>query len=131
MSGSEQHGWAKAKTFTDPIAAQAMRAATADDRFRYMEAGMAPVSCEACGTEVLVRKNSLDQTSVQWQETPSKVCPRFAEARAAGKVSALQDACPNLESSIGHAVRLGVITLPEHGNAAPEFEDNKEDAGNA
>lgn len=92
---------------------------------------MTPVSCEHCGTEVLVRKNSLDQTSVQWQATPSKVCPRFAEARAAGKVSALQDSCPNLESSIGHAVRLGAITLPENEKEVPANEDNTEDAGNA
>ncbi len=90
---------------------------------------MTPVSCEHCGTEVLVRKNSLDQTSVQWQATPADVCPRFAEAQAAGKVSALQDACPNLESSIGHAVRLGVITLPEH-ETEPAHGDSKEDAGN-
>lgn len=135
MSASDPQGWAKAGGWakatgpTDPAAAQSLRAATADDRYRYMEAGMTPVACEACGTEVLVRKNSVDQTSVQWQATPSEVCPRFAEARKAGKVSALQDACPNLESSIGHAVRLGVITLPEP--EASALEDNTEDAGNA
>lgn len=129
MSASERDGWAKAKAFTDPVAAQSLREATADDRYRYMEAGMRPVSCEHCGTEVLVRKNSVDQTSVQWQAEPWAVCPRFAEAHEAGKVSALQDACPNLESSIGHAVRLGVITLPEQENS-PAHGDNTEDAGN-
>lgn len=129
MPTSESRGWAKAGVPTDPAAAQSLRAATADDRFRYMQAGLAPVSCEHCGTEVLVKKNSADQTSVQWQATPWTVCPRFAQARAAGKVSALQDACPNLESSIGHAVRLGVITLP--GPEAPAHEDDTEDAGNA
>ena len=129
MVGSQGQGWAKAKALADPVAAQALRDATADDRFRYMEAGMTPVACESCGTEVLVRKNSIDQTSVQWQATPSDVCPRFAEARAAGKVSALQDACPNLESSIGHAVRLGVIAMPEQ-ESGPAHGDNTEDAGN-
>lgn len=125
-----KQGWAKAKPFTDPVAVAELRAATAGDRFRYMEEGMRPVSCEHCGTEVLVRKSSVDQTSVQWQAVPSEVCPRFAEASKAGKVSALQDACPNLESSIGHAVRQGVITLPES-EKLPELEEDTEDAGNA
>lgn len=127
---AENLGWAKAKAFTDPVAAAQLHAATEGDRYRYMEEGMRPVSCEHCGTEVLVRKSSADQTSVQWQATPSEVCPRFAEARKAGRVSALQDACPNLESSIGHAIRVGVITLPDNENS-PELEINTEDAGNA
>ena len=33
---------------------------------RLEDAGMQPVSCEACGAEVAVRKSSWDQTMLQW-----------------------------------------------------------------
>ena len=111
---SEHSGWAKARTPADPAAQSVLRAQTRADRRLYTEAGLSPVLCERCAAQVLVRKSSDDQTSVQWQARPAEVCPRFADWAQSGQVSALNAACPDLESSIEHAVRDGRISLSVH-----------------
>ncbi len=107
-----QPGWAKARTSTDPAERAALHAATEEDRRRYMVDGMAPVACERCGTSVLVRKLTPQHTSVQWQGDAARACPRFAEWARAGRPTALRDGCPDLDSSIVHAVRAGRIDVP-------------------
>lgn len=119
---TDYSGWAKAHTFTDPAAQSALRAQTRADRYLYTEASLSPVQCERCAAEVLVRKTTDDQTSVQWRSRPADVCPRFAEWAESGQVSALHASCPDLEASIVHAVRDGAISLSVH-----EFDESSAD----
>ncbi|SNS69537.1 hypothetical protein [Rhodococcoides kyotonense] len=103
--------WAKAPDFVnDPARVQEIRAQTVRDRERYLDAGLSPVECRACGTCVLVRKNSFKQTSVQWTSPPSETCPVFRDAGD----SATRDSCPRMQDSIDHAVLEGLVHV--HGN---------------
>lgn len=86
---------------------------TAADKRLYVELGLTPVICRACGTEVLVKKNSGKHTSVQWTSDPAASCPEFAAAVAAGKRSAQVLSCPRLTESIEAAVRDGVVVVPD------------------
>lgn len=105
-------GWAKAPDHGDPEA-------TAADTREFLEAGRTPVRCGGCPSEVLVRKSSRRQTSVQWRGTPAATCPEFAVRVAAGEVSARIDTCPKLRAAIEHAVAAGVLPVPgeEDGHA--------------
>ncbi|MDN5757052.1 MAG: hypothetical protein L0H59_00755 [Tomitella sp.] len=105
--------WAKARTPTDPADIADLHAQTADDRRRYMVEGMTPVACERCANEVLVRKLTAEHTSVQWQSPPTEACPRFAEWARSGEPTALRDGCPDLDSSIVHAVQAGRVEVPD------------------
>lgn len=104
-----QH-WAKAPDFTnDPARAGQIHAQTVRDKENYLDARLSPVECRACGTCVLVRKNSFKQTSVQWTTRPADTCPVFREAGE----SATQESCPRMQDSIEHAVMEGILTVPE------------------
>jgi hypothetical protein len=92
--------------------AQRLASATADDKRLYLEVGLAPVLCRHCGTEVLVKKNSPEHTSVQWHGEPSATCPEFAAAVAGGARSARYLGCPRLKASIAAAVRAGELVGP-------------------
>ncbi|MGA4992192.1 ferredoxin [Nonomuraea bangladeshensis] len=73
---------------------------------------MMPLSCRRCGTAVLVKKNSLAQTSVQWNGDSSG-CPVFAERRASEPgAPAVIPTCPQLRDSIEDAVRSGLLPVP-------------------
>ncbi|WP_182349007.1 hypothetical protein [Tomitella gaofuii] len=120
-------GWAKARTFTDPAERAALHRATDEDRRRYMVDAMVPVACERCGTEVLVRKLTAQHTSVQWQDEPAATCPRFAEWAGTGTPTALRDGCPDLDSSIVHAVRAGRVEVPEEDDPAAGSADTMKD----
>jgi len=68
-----------------------------------------PLACRSCGNQVLVKKNSLEHTSVQWAD--STPCVEFAlvpdinqRARVPG--------CAQLRESIDDAVRGGRIEVP-------------------
>ncbi|MGW0183582.1 hypothetical protein, partial [Nocardia sp. NPDC003345] len=77
--------WAKAPDFADqPARRDAVRAQTVVDKERYLEGGLTPLRCQACHAEVLVRKSSSRQTSVQWTGNPADQCPVFAELSANG-----------------------------------------------
>lgn len=109
--------WAKAPDHrADPRLHAAVEEESAADRFWHLAARFTPLACGACGTRVLVRKNSLAQTSVQWLSDAARSCPRFA-ARAAdgapGGTAQLQS-CPDLRDSIDRAVREGVLEVPDH-----------------
>jgi hypothetical protein len=69
-----------------------------------------PVTCTACGTEVLVRKNSLTQTTVQWQG-PTDDCPELRARREAGELTARVAHCERLRTSIDEAVAAGTVTV--------------------
>ncbi|MFD0361739.1 hypothetical protein ACFQZZ_09830 [Nocardia sp. GCM10030253] len=105
--------WAKAPDFADqPARRAAVRAQTVVDKQRYLEDGLTPLRCQACDSEVLVRKSSSHQTSVQWKGDPAAHCPVFAELAAKGNAPGRPDTCPNLEKTIKWAVDEGVIEVP-------------------
>ena len=91
---------------------RARAAETSADKRLYVEAGLTPLRCRACGTEVLVKKNSDKHTSVQWTGDPVASCPEFAEAAAAGRRSAELLGCGRLKESIAAAVEAGELTVP-------------------
>jgi hypothetical protein len=103
--------WAKAPDFADrPERRAQVRAQTVVDKQHYLEDGMVPVGCLTCGTKVLVRKSSSQQTSVQWTVDPAAACPVFAElAGGPGR----PEGCPNLHRAIQHAVDEGIIAVDE------------------
>ena len=70
------------------------------------------VTCSTCETQVLVRKNSLTQTTVQWQGDTSS-CHELAARRAAGEHTARVAHCGALRTSIDEAVAAGVVTVVE------------------
>ncbi|MEU7559518.1 hypothetical protein [Streptomyces eurythermus] len=65
---------------------------------------MRPVSCEECGTGVLVEKRSLPHTSVQWTG-PTDRCPQLAGS------GARIEGCTRLRASIEREVREGRLTV--------------------
>jgi hypothetical protein len=70
------------------------------------------VACTACATRVLVRKNSLTQTTVQWQDD-TESCLELAARRAAGEHTARVAHCEALRTSIDEAVAAGTVTVVE------------------
>lgn len=106
--------WAKAPDFADQPARRAeVRAQTVVDQERYLEDGLTPLRCQACHTEVRVRKSSARQTSVQWTENPADRCPVFAELSAKGHGPGRPDTCERLQKTIKWAVDEGVLEVPE------------------
>jgi hypothetical protein len=59
---------------------------------------------------VLVKKNSIQHTSIQWTSRPADTCPVFADADGP---TALLDTCPKLADSIGDAVREGTLAVAD------------------
>jgi hypothetical protein len=98
--------WAKAPPHTDPIG-------TLADEHESLTANLTPVRCAMCTTEVLVRKASSMQTSIQWQSSPVDSCPEFADRVAAGELSARIDTCPRLREAIERAVATGDVVVPD------------------
>ena len=86
---------------------------TAADKRLYVEIGLVPVACQACGAEVAVKKNSQKHTSVQWTLAAVDRCAEFAAARAEGRPSAVLLGCSRLKASIEDAVRAGAVVVPE------------------
>jgi hypothetical protein len=77
---------------------------TAADRDEQLDAGFRPLVCRQCGTEVRVRKHSVQQTSVQWQDEAR--CPYLARSNPS---TAPVEGCPVLGGTIRDAVQAGVI----------------------
>ncbi|WP_084497215.1 hypothetical protein [Nocardia amamiensis] len=106
--------WAKAPDFADqPDLRAEVRAQTVADRQRYLEDGLTPLRCQACRSQVLVRKSSSHQTSVQWTGDPAEHCPVFAELSASGYRPGRPESCPQLERTIAWAVEEGLLEIPE------------------
>jgi hypothetical protein len=72
------------------------------DRQEALYKGLTPVDCAQCGARVLVKKNSLQHTSVQW--TSVATCPALFEG-------ARTPTCPALRDSIEHAVKVGRLAV--------------------
>lgn len=102
--------WAKAPDFADrPDRREQVRAQTVDDKRRYLEDGLTPVGCLACGVRVLVRKSSTHQRSMQWTANPADHCPVYAKMHGPGR----PDPCPELEKSIRYAVDEGILVVDD------------------
>jgi hypothetical protein len=83
---------------------------TTAERTEFLSGGLRPHECRSCGTCVLVKKNSIQHTSIQWTTVPAQTCPVFA---AAGGPTALLDTCPKLAGSISDAVRDGTLAVAD------------------
>lgn len=88
---------------------------------RLADAPMVPVSCRACGADVLARKSSWEQTSVQWNAEATETCPQRHEAErlCAHSRSALFLSCSELTESILDAVRRGALGIVDETPIAP------------
>lgn len=80
---------------------------TTTERTEFLSGGLRPHECAACGTCVLVKKNSWKHTSIQWTTDAAGSCPVFADQVAAGGSTALLDTCEKLTVSIADSVRKG------------------------
>ena len=87
---------------------------------RLADAPMRPVGCGACGAQVLVRKSSWEQTSVQWNRDAMDQClerRQAVELTAPGSVgggawrAGVFMACAQLRDSIEAAARDGALPL--------------------
>ncbi|MCG5431367.1 hypothetical protein LV457_03565 [Mycobacterium sp. MYCO198283] len=115
--GRSTSSWSKAPSFaSDPERAAAVRAATEQDRERYLTSGLVPIDCRYCHVSVDVRKLGPGHTSVQWNSDASQRCAHFAEVRESGGEPARSKACPKLADSIKHAIAEGVL---EETSSAP------------
>ena len=88
------------------------RRETAADKRLYVEIGLTPIVCGACGVEAAVKKNSRRHTSVQWSAGGAASCPEITAARAADP-EALVLGCSRLKASIEDAVRAGQMMIPD------------------
>ncbi len=75
---------------------------------------MQDVACRRCGTTVLVRKNTLTQTSIQWLADAGETCTELAQQRVAGRPTGLASGCTSLRESIDEAVREGRLEVLSH-----------------
>lgn len=74
---------------------------------RLADMPMVPVACRACGAEVLARKGSWQQTSVQWTRESAAMCEeRRTFEQLPGRIFL---ACGQLKESIAAAVAAGVV----------------------
>ncbi|WP_084505174.1 hypothetical protein [Nocardia harenae] len=104
--------WAKAPDFADrPERRAEVRAQTVVDKRRYLEDGLTPLRCQACGTEVRVRKASERQTSIEWTEPPQERCPVFARLSEGGYGPGRPEGCESLAKTIRWAVEEGVLEV--------------------
>jgi hypothetical protein len=109
-NGVSRGSWSKAPNFaSDPERAAAVRAATQEDRERYLNAGLVSVDCRFCHVAVRVKKLGPAYTSVQWTSEASRRCAYFTEVRESGGEPARARACPKLADSIKHAVAEGCL----------------------
>ncbi|TEA06870.1 ferredoxin [Mycobacteroides salmoniphilum] len=72
---------------------------------RLADSPMVPVGCQHCGAEVLARKSSWQQTSVQWNAEAESRCPQRRDCTGLFLV------CPELRGSILAAARNGRLPV--------------------
>lgn len=90
------------------------RSVRTDNRLADMP--MAPVACRDCGAQVLARKSSWNQTSVQWDAEASALCfERRNAVPPAGGQPGLFLACSALRDSIEAAVAAGDLAVVDTG----------------
>lgn len=112
-ASTRQSTWAKSPDFAGwPGRAEAIATQTAIDKINYLDSDQHEIRCRECGTCVLVRKNSLAHTSVQWQDDPDTVCPTFrSSGTAPGTSITPREGCPELKASIDAAVLDGSLPI--------------------
>lgn len=76
-------------------------------------APMRPLACDRCAAQVLVRKSSWQQTSVQWDRRAVALC---AERDGAG---AAFEGCESLRDTIREAALRGTIELVDDDGGGP------------
>ncbi|MFE5260642.1 ferredoxin [Streptomyces coelicoflavus] len=94
-----------------------------DDR-RADGVPMRPLACARCAAEVLVRKSSWQQTSVQWTARATAACAeRDAERDAAGGAGGAEGAfegCRSLRDTIREAALRGGIEVVDPAGPGPD-----------
>ena len=79
---------------------------------RLADAPMVPVACRRCGAEVLARKSTWDQTSVQWNAEAAVQCHERRDAdQLPGHGRGLFLACSALRESLMAAAREGALPI--------------------
>jgi hypothetical protein len=79
---------------------------------RLADMPMLPVACRHCGAEVLVRKSSRQQTTVQWDAQASGLCEERRQAeQLPGRIFLM---CGQLRESIAAAVAAGSLPIVDH-----------------
>jgi hydrogenase maturation factor HypF (carbamoyltransferase family) len=80
---------------------------------RYADSPMVPVACRRCGAQVLARKSSWNQTSVQWNADATANCLERSDADKVAVYGGrgLFLACSALSESIIDAVRRGELAV--------------------
>ncbi|WP_347955473.1 hypothetical protein [Gordonia aichiensis] len=82
---------------------------------------MFQISCERCGTAVLVEKYSQRHTSVQWLDDAAAQCPYAAAetGHTAGHGVSRKQLCPALHATIDTAARDGLLPLTTRSEPTP------------
>lgn len=80
-------------------------AETLAERARYTAEGLTRVSCMDCLATVDVRKNSEQQTAIQWTADAQGLCPELSRRHS------IHEGCPRLKASIEAAVREGRLPV--------------------
>lgn len=70
-----------------------------------------PVSCGQCGSRVLVRKSSWQQTSVQWNSEALRGCTERTAATSGPAAPGGFEACHALGASIREAALNGTVEV--------------------
>ena len=80
---------------------------------RLSDCPLVAVGCQRCGSDVLVRKGSWNQTSVQWNAEASARCPERGDTEnvAAYSGRGVFMGCSALADSIADAVRHGDVSV--------------------
>ncbi|HET9890646.1 MAG TPA: ferredoxin [Mycobacterium sp.] len=79
---------------------------------RLQDAPLLPVSCRRCGAQVLARKSSWQQTSIQWTAEATAMCPQRRQTAALTQHSqGIFLACSDLRDSIDKAVERGTLPI--------------------
>lgn len=73
---------------------------------------MYPVSCHRCGTCVLVKKNSLAHTEIQWT-TGTDRCAELGKTIRPAVLHSITPTCEALRDSVEAAVRGGLLPVPD------------------
>ena len=80
---------------------------------RLADVPMTPIRCARCASQVLVRKSSWDQTSVQWDAAAAQGCVERSHAEQLAPRSSHGPflACTALGASIADAAGHGDLTV--------------------
>jgi hypothetical protein len=85
--------------------------ATLEEQRRYTQAGLVEVACRDCAARVGVRKNSEQQTSIQWSLQSLIECKVFERPDPSQGRRDLHRSCPEMMASIDAAVRSGELPV--------------------